>query len=237
MSDYGLGRVGNRDGRGLALCLLGAVMLAAGFFYQGPKQDAIASILILLGAGELAIGLLLPRLNELEVGPGGFRTKLAAADNEFRVIFNAEAPRLERFAKLMCGEPSLARELVEEALARTEEQQRHLPRSERGAFALRTLIELLETADERIWLRGPPRARVASATTAPRGRETEITSALRELDFPVRAAFLLRVDWPLRTEEVAGVLDRDVDVVREYIARARAQLEPYVRAGESDHER
>jgi DNA-directed RNA polymerase specialized sigma24 family protein len=209
-------------------------MLIMGVLYDGPQKDAIASVLILLGAGELAVGLLLPRLTELEVGPGGFKTKLASNDDEFRIVFNAEAPRLERFAKLMCGDAALARELVEEALARTREQQRHVARSGRGALALRTLTELLETAGERTWLRGSPRSsNPSSSGSEARDPDSAITNALKQLDFPVRAAFLLRVDWPLRTHEVAEVLDRPVDVVRDDITRARHQLEPYVRGSES----
>src|SRR4051794_15049729 len=90
------------DRRSAALCLLGVAMLAAGFRYDGPRKDVIASVLILVGAGELAVGVLLPRLSELEIGPGGFRTKLAPAldDTAVRPAFSAETPRLERFAKL-----------------------------------------------------------------------------------------------------------------------------------------
>jgi DNA-directed RNA polymerase specialized sigma24 family protein len=226
-------RVDDRSWRGVGLCVLGAVMLIVGFIYDGPKKDTIASVLILLGAAELAIGLLLPRLSELEIGPSGFKTKLASSDDEFRLIFNAEAPRLERFAKLMCGDAALARELVEEALARTREQQHHVARSDRGAFALQTLIDLLETAGERRWLRGSPRSSWRSSSGSdPGDRDSAIANALNELDFAARAAFLLRVDWPLRTQEVAEVLNRDVNVVRGDITRARDQLKPYVHGAE-----
>jgi DNA-directed RNA polymerase specialized sigma24 family protein len=226
-------RVDGRNWRGIGLCALGAGMLIAGFLYNGPKKDTIASILILLGAGELAVGLLLPRLSELEIGPSGFKTKLASSDDEFRLVFNAEAPRLERFAKLMCGDAALARELVEEALARTREQQRHVARIERGALALRTLTELLDTAGERTWLRGSSRSsHPPSNDEDARDADSAIIDALQQLDFAARAAFLLRVDWPLRTDEVAEVLDRDMDTVREDITRARDQIKPYVRGSE-----
>lgn len=227
-------RVDGRSWRGVGLCVLGAGMLLVGFLYDGPKKDTVASVLILLGAAELAIGLLLPRLSELEIGPSGFKTKLASSDDEFRVVFNAEAPRLERFAKLVCGDATLARELVEEALVRTREQQRHVARSERGALALRTLTELLETASERTWLRGSPRSSRGPSRGSDAGdRDSAITDALNQLDFPARVAFLLRVDWPLRTQEVADVLDRDIDAVRDDITRAREQLKPYVRTADS----
>jgi DNA-directed RNA polymerase specialized sigma24 family protein len=209
--------------------LIGAGLLAAGFLYPGPKKDVIVTVLVLAGAGMLPIGVLLPRLSELEIGPAGFRTKLTDDDTEFRPIFNAEAPRLNRFAKFMCGNASLARELVEEALARTREQQRAIPRADRGVVALRTLIELLETVGERRWLRGRP-----GATRRPRGDsessdpDRAVAEALAGLDFFVRVAFILKVDWPLTTEEVAAILNRPLNAVREDIGQARAQLKPYV---------
>jgi DNA-directed RNA polymerase specialized sigma24 family protein len=213
------------DRRSAALCVLGLTMLGSGFLYDGANKDVVASALILLGAAELAIGVLLPRLQELEIGPGGFRTKLTAEDTAFRPVVTAEAPRLERFAKLMCGDSGLARELVEEALAMTREQQRRVPKSERSRLALRTLIELVETAAERRWMRG-----LGTNSEAPDTSDSDraVIEALRRVEFEARAAFVLRVDWALGVEDIAGLLDRTADAVREDIERARAELRPYV---------
>jgi DNA-directed RNA polymerase specialized sigma24 family protein len=201
-------------------------MLIVGFLYDGANKNVIASALILLGAGELAVGALLPRLSELEIGPSGFRTKLSAEDGAFRPVFSAEGPRLERFAKLMCADTELAQQLVEEALAKARERQRQIPRSDRPAAALRALVELLETAEERRWIQG--RRRKTRTLGAGNDTDAEILHALAALDYPVRAAFVLRVDWPLGTDEVAAILRRPVDVVRTDIERARGLLRPHV---------
>lgn len=204
-------------------------MLIAGFLYEGPNKNVIASALILLGGGELAIGALLPRLSELEIGPGGFRTKLTANDTAFQPVFSAEAPRLERFAKLMCADGELARQLVEEALTRTRERQRGIPRADRPAVALRMLVELLETAEERRWIQGFGRKRRAPGP--PSEGDADILGALAALEYPVRAALVLRVDWPLNVEEVAVIVGRPVDIVRSDIERARELLRPHVEIG------
>lgn len=205
---------------------LGAAMLLLGFLYDGSNKDTVATILILLGAAELAIAALFSRLRELEVGPGKFRARLEASDEDFRAVFEAEAPRLERFGKLMCGDPELARELAEEALARAGKERR-VTRAERGRVALRTLLDALETAHERKWVRGSG----GGSAPPPAGpREREIIDALASLEFSERAAFLLRVDWPLRNDEVAALLGRSVEDVRDDVVRAQERLQPYIRS-------
>jgi DNA-directed RNA polymerase specialized sigma24 family protein len=215
------------DSRSVVLCVLGIAMLAAGFFYDGPNKDVVASALVLLGAGELAIGALLPRLRELEIGPGGIRTTLDAKDATLGSAFTAEVPRLEQFAKLMCGNPSLARELVEEALARTGAQPRRILRAERSPAALRTLVRLLETAPERSWM-------LTGRSLAPADlpdRERAVFDAMGQLAFDARAALVLRSLLSLEVADIAAVLDRPPEVVRNDIAQARSQLRPYLEAG------
>jgi DNA-directed RNA polymerase specialized sigma24 family protein len=202
-----------RDRRILGLCLLGTGMLVAGFLFPG-SQATVATSLIVAGAAAVAIGVLLPRIDELTVGPG--RLEMTPP-----VSFVAGDERLSRFGHLMCGDAAQARELAEEALGIARLGRRTA--DERGPIALRALIDLLETAEERRWLHGKPkRASGTPPEIAP------IIEALGELDFIVRVEFLLRVDWALRVEDVAALLDRSVDMIRHDVATARELLRPHI---------
>jgi DNA-directed RNA polymerase specialized sigma24 family protein len=209
------------DRRSTALCVIGVGLLVAGFFYPG-SQSAVATTLVVMGSGEVAVGLLLPRMTELEIGPGGVKTKIAVALEQDATLFEVQPASLTRFAVLMCGDPDQGRELVEEALARGRQHQRRLSQGERGVFVLRTLVDLLDTATERSWLRGETTSVAGSLAN------DGVAEALRSLEFGVRAAFLLRVDWPLRSEEVASVLGRTVDAVRTDVELARERLRPLI---------
>ena len=213
------------DTRGLPVCAVAAVLIALGMI---GGNESRADTMMWFGLGLLPLGLLMPRLRNFEVGPGGVKATLAEGDEAFKVVFRAEADRLYRFAYFMCGDPDQARELVESALAKTRDQQRCLASEERGAYALRTLLELLETVEERRWLRGPVAVRAASRRRqkVPAAADARIVAALAELDIPARAAFLLRLDWMLTPEEAAHVLGKPPQVVREDIQRARDHVRP-----------
>ena len=218
----------------LTLLLFGTVMLLAGFFYPG-KQATAATTFIVAGAGMVAVGILLPRMRELEVGVGGFKTKVVNSQPTSpppQPLLDIQADKLTRFARLVSGDTAHARELVEEAFARSRRRHRRIPPAERDAFIIRTLIELLDTADERRWLRGsPPHDCIRPEEDLPELGDTidsAVVHALQTLPFVRRVAFLLRADWLLKSDEIAMILERPgVDVDNE-IALARDVLRPYI---------
>jgi DNA-directed RNA polymerase specialized sigma24 family protein len=205
--------------------VIGGGIFAAGLVAPGHLAG-VATTLIVVGAGQMSVSIMLPRLAEFEIGPGGVKTKMATEASGPRRMFEAEADRLNRFAYLMCGDRGQARELVESALMRVRKQARRIPPDERGADTLRTLVELLDTAPERRWLSGMSGRGVMR--DAPAEREDAIVGALGRLDFPARAAFVLRVDWPLPLQEVSTLLGRPADEVRQDIESARDLLRPYI---------
>lgn len=216
------------DRRSAILCGIGGAMLAGGLLYPGA-QAVTATTLIVLGAAQLAVGVLLPRLTEFEIGPAGLKTKLVPSAPEVAPSLVSEAGRLNRFAHLMCGDAELARELVEDALSTA--RKRRGRGGPRGAAELRALLDLLDTAEERRWLRGE--TDVGGSGTAERRSQDpskRITAALGELPFHERAAFILRVDWSLPVDEIAGLLDRPPDEVRQDIEAARSRLRPFIEA-------
>jgi DNA-directed RNA polymerase specialized sigma24 family protein len=207
----------------IALCLTGAALMALGLALGKAPG---ASPLIFIGAGQVTLAVLLPRVTRFDVGPSGVGATLAEGDAEFRVVFEAEADRLQRFAYLMCGDNEQARALVEDALGKTRVQQRRLSGEERGSYALRTLLELVENAEERRWLRGPTPARPASRRrrAPPDEEDPAIVSALAELGLPARAVAVLCWHWDLNAEEIAAVVKRPTEEVRKDLSRAREQL-------------
>jgi DNA-directed RNA polymerase specialized sigma24 family protein len=213
------------DRRSLLLFTVGGAVFGAGLVAPGGLA-AVATTLIVVGAGQMSVGLLLPRLTEFEIGPGGVKTKMDTETTRPRMLFEAEANRLNRFAYLMCGDRAQAREIVELALRRVNGRQRRIPSDQRGVITLRTLIELLDTASERRWLRG-----IVAGPSDPQGDQTPadaIVDALSRLDLETRAAFVLRVDWPLPPEEVALLMGRPEADIRRDIDVARSVLRPYI---------
>jgi DNA-directed RNA polymerase specialized sigma24 family protein len=209
------------------LLLFGTAMLLAGFFYPG-RQAAAATTFIVAGAGMVAVGILLPRMREFEIGPGGFKTKMES-NQPPQPLLDMQADKLTRFAYLVSGDLVHARELVEEALARSRQQQRRLPASERDMLAVRTLIELLDTIHERHWLRGSPKGSDSRADDdLPSPTNIAVVHALQRLSFPQRVAFLLRADWLLRNDEIATVLERPLETVDDDVKKAREVLRPYM---------
>jgi DNA-directed RNA polymerase specialized sigma24 family protein len=214
------------DHASLLLLVFGVGMCVAGALYSGP-QDAVASTLILAGVAVAVAGVLLPRLRELEIGPGGLKTSIRD-DVDPQPLVDAQVPRLNRFAHLVSGDSEQARELVEDALARTRVQHRRVPPDERAAFTLRTLVELLDTAEERHWLRGKLRTRSGHADVPDPQASGAVIQALQQLDFPARVAFLLRADWSLRLDEISRLLEQPLEIVKDDVARAREVLRPYI---------
>lgn len=209
------------------LLLFGVAMLSAGFFYPGREATAATSFIV-AGAGLVAVGILAPRLRELEIGPSGFKTKMVS-DQPPQLILDVQADKLTRFAYLVSGDLAHARELVEEALARSRQQQRRLPTAERDMCAIRTLIELLDTVRERHWLRGGSKDGTGQPEDDfPMPTNVTVVQALQGLPFSQRVAFLLRADWLLKIDEIAMVLERSVETVDSDVKSARETLRPYI---------
>jgi hypothetical protein len=83
------GRWFARHGNSLVLVLLGVALLVASLF-QGDGDQAYAFGLLIFGSGLVVLGVVLPRLQNAEVGPAtGF--KLTLADEAERVVSTALA--------------------------------------------------------------------------------------------------------------------------------------------------
>jgi RNA polymerase sigma-70 factor, ECF subfamily len=206
----------------------GSALLVAGFFIPG-EQTAFATALIAVGAGLVALGALSRFVAEFELGLTGVKMKLAQRPPG-PIALGVKADQLPRFAALVLGDPEQAREVVEDALARSQQRGKRLSESERDTLALRLLIELLDTAPLKSLLRGKSQVRRDPAgrdVVAP--ADSRVLEALKTLPFPERVAFLLRLDLSLSLEEIAALLgqspkeaERDFDRARNVVERSIA---------------
>jgi DNA-directed RNA polymerase specialized sigma24 family protein len=220
------------------MLLVGSVLVAAGLLSHG-RQTAVVTTLLVVGASQISLAILLPRISKFEIGPGGFKTELAATAEALpTVTLDCKPDKLTRFAYLVSGDRLQARELVEEALVRSRERRHGRSALERDAFTMRLLVDLLDTARERRWLLGKIAARPPDLeASSPAAADPGVVKALQDLTFPIRVAFLLRADWGLALDDVAKVLQRPVDVVGADVQTARdllrQQIEPEFDAADS----
>jgi hypothetical protein len=127
---------------------------------------------------------------------------------------DAAAPRLLRTAVLLTGDRRAGEELVVDVLARARERALRTADDPEGALR----AELVERH-----LRRGDRQGLADLDTAG-GRTARLREALLHLDPAERAALVLRCHDGLAEEEVARLLRRPADAVRDDLARAEAAL-------------
>jgi len=224
------------------LLLLGAGLCAAGFAYSGSANSA-STTAIIAGASLAALGILVPKLREVQLGPGGFAAKVGddatgdhRGDRDERrdrplppELIECDAGALNRFAHLVSADSRQAREAVEDALATVRAPSRRLAAEERAVLTLRTLIQLLDTADERRFLRGRRAAGRFTSGEDDQG-DHEILQALQELDFHPRVGFVLLAEWGLGPGVIARLLDQPAEAVELDLKQARDMMRPHVDA-------
>ncbi len=205
---------------------MGALMVLVGC---GPATAEATAPLIAAGAALAAAALVFPRLRSIDFG--GIVKAEIDSDESAHSSLRIDVWRLQRFAWLVCGNAAEARELVEEALAETKIARRH--GSDRGVYALRTLVALLENAREHALLRAPAprsgRARRGEPSDASEDFATldcrPTVEALAALPVRVRLVYLLRCSWQLPVEEVVKIFSSSPDDVLAAVAQGRRALE------------
>lgn len=194
------------------LLALGIGMIVAGVAIPGSQAGTV-SLLIILGAGVAVAGVLSNRFSQLEIGPQGI--KVTQEDGAPMPVpwLAAEADGLSEIAQIVLGDPVLAGKVVEDAISRVRQHRKDIPRSRLDLATIRTLIALLERAENKRWLSG-------SKLNA----QDKIAMALLELPLSARVAFALSVEFP--AIEVAGLVERPEDDVLRDIEAARAVIAP-----------
>lgn len=191
------------------LLALGLLMIGIGVAVPGTQPEAV-TVLILAGSSLSAIAILSPIYREFEVGLTKLR--FARADTEPPAPWMvAGADTLVNIARWASGDPELARSIVEDALSMVRRVRRRIPRDEREVVKLKTLVALLDKADQkRSLLRDGGRNSSASGDTV---------AALQSVDFEARMAFALRSEF--RIKEVAEVIGCSEAEAEAQIKRAK----------------
>jgi hypothetical protein len=178
--------------------------------------------LIAAGAALAAAALIFPHLRSFDFGI--FKAEIEPDAAPSRKL-QTDAWKLQRFAWLVCGDATDARNLVEEALAETRASR--LPPGERGVYTLKSLVVLLENVQEHAWLQPPPvtdkpHVPVASGVDSDDCRPTMET--LARLPVRVRVAYLLHCSWLLPLDEVVKIVAQTPGEVSEAITQGREAL-------------
>lgn len=194
------------------LLTLGIGMIVAGVVVPGSQAGTV-SLLIVLGAGVAVAGVLSNRFSQLEIGPQGI--KVSQEDGAPLPVpwLAAEADSLSEIAQIVLGDSALAGKVVEDAISRVRQHRKDIPRSRLDLATIRTLIALLERAENKRWLSG------STLNT-----QDKIAMALLKLPLSARVAFALSVEFP--AAEVAGIVERPEEDVSRDIEAARAVIAP-----------
>lgn len=159
---------------------------------------------------------------------------MLTADPAYSDFVQARGPRLRRAAYLLCGDPDLAEDLVQEALIALAEKWESVENPD--GFVRKVIYR------QRVSFWRKRRREVSSEWLPERGipdgaeeraRDDEVHRALRQLPPRQRAALVLRYFEDLTEEQTAQVMGIRTGTVKSLshhaIARLRAELGP--RAG------
>jgi RNA polymerase sigma-70 factor (sigma-E family) len=154
-------------------------------------------------------------------------------DEQFSAFFRAESDRLQRFAVLMTGEPDLAAELTQEALARVYRSWGRIEGGDAGPYTRRVIVNLFRSElRRRMTRRARPHLHAVPAAVPSKSKNVDdyvsMTEALKQLSPIRRATILLRFYEDMTEAQIAEVLDRPLGTVKSDIHRALAQLRPKV---------
>jgi hypothetical protein len=196
--------------------LFGLLLVVVALAPLEIPSTAVTS-LVLLGVAITFIAVASPWIQELEIDFAGLKTRLDLNGEDPAVLVGADTKALNQFAHLACGDPLLARELVEKALSKTT---RHRAK-DRNIQTMRRLIDLMESAADRRWLRGE----AGGASLDQSGPESrQVISDLQLVAFFPRICFLLHAELELTPSEVALVVEQSVDEVDQAVGVARRAI-------------
>ncbi len=203
-----------------ALFAVGIAMVASGI---DPVGHPAATPLIGAGAALIAAALIFPRLQSVDFG-GIFKMELSSEGAAPRGV-RTDVWKLQRFAWLVCGDVTEARDVVEDALVETRLAKP--PSGERGTYTLREVVALLENLREHALLRPPSatrRSRLQLADEVASDACRPTLEALATLPVRVRMQYLLHCSWLLSIEEVAKLFECADGEVSDAVAQGREAL-------------
>ena len=154
----------------------------------------------------------------------------AQPDEAFVAFFAAESDRLQRFATFLCGDPDVAADLAQEALARAYAAWPRLDGRDPAAYVRRILVNVLRDRKRRERVRRDrfKRSPVPVETVADSSgvERLALMEALSILSPTRRAVVILRFYEDMSEERIAEILERPAGTVRSDLHRALKALRP-----------
>jgi RNA polymerase sigma-70 factor (ECF subfamily) len=153
------------------------------------------------------------------------------SDSEFDLLFADLFPRLARYAFRLVRSEEAARDIAQEALARTWTRWVTVKDPEPYAFLVATNL-----VRER-WRREPVEHRALrvlanSALSSTAGPDVEVRDAVDRLPLRLRQVVLLHYFADLPVEQVAAAIGRPTGTVKQRLHKARGLLSEVIREGE-----
>jgi hypothetical protein len=203
------------------LLILGVFMIVAGVGVPGTEVNVVVA-LIVLGTGLVVAGALASQVKQLDIGLQGI--KMSRDDGTAMPMpwLAAEADTLGGIAQLVLGNSDLAGEVVEDVLTKIHRYPGQMSQEQRDIATFKTLIADLERTEKKLWFSG---SKVANELTP-------IQGALNALALPMRVAFVLDMEMPVKA--VAEILDRPEADVAIDVEAARKALAPHIEGDEGD---
>jgi RNA polymerase sigma factor (sigma-70 family) len=151
-------------------------------------------------------------------------TLVAAADEPFEAFYRAHVDRVYRALAVTLGDPQLAREATDEAMARSYAHWRRVRTLQNpGGWAYRVGLNWATSWWRKV-RRELPHGPKDVPVPPPDPAATAAQEALSRLAFPQRAVVVCRVLLDLSTAETAAVLGIAEGTVKSRCARGRAKL-------------
>ena len=201
--------------RVLVLMVVGIAMFGLGV--SPAVEDATVSLaLVVIGAGTIVLGVLVPVVGTVEIGPGGFRLQLVEQERDasFQAFVTGEyTEQLRACAAWLTCDAERAAELVKRVLVDGYIDQ---PRVGSDGMHRYLLCRLVQRARADVLLHGAPAAALDHAGDG---------STLCALDFEDRLLLVLRHREALSPEAVAAVVGWSVDETRIAIEAAEIRLQ------------
>jgi hypothetical protein len=206
------------------LLFLGVGMIVLAVLVVPGSQGGAVSLLIVIGSSVAIAGVLAAQFAQLEIGPKGIKVSRNGDASMPLPWLVAEAETLSQVAQLVLGSPTVAGEVVEEAVSRVNRHRRGIPRNRLDLATFKTLVALMRRTENKRWFSGSRGVQELDS----------VQVALRELPLDTRIAFALSLEFP--TSEVAEILGGAQEEIARDVEIARAAVAPHLGQGTRAHD-
>jgi DNA-directed RNA polymerase specialized sigma24 family protein len=205
----------------VVLTIIGITIIVAGQFGLLGEEPLPAAVSLGLGLAILVITVVFPAIRQVECGfPSGVKISAALRDRqeELGKAFTYQKGDLELYTQLLCEDPSLARNLLEAAWAKTAATWRGPVTPELRVYVLCVFVHLLISHHR--WVAAP------QTSNHPHGDSSPVSlTPLNALSLNERIVVVLREFAELPTTQIAALTDRPLAAVRQDLDTARVVLD------------